>query len=93
MKDELELSADEAERILASLIEHFADDIARRLIDCLYADALARNADHGNDGARVSIVFEVPGSEECRRILDSRHDATIRRRDAGILRMDGLSLA
>ena len=93
MKDELELSADKAEGILASLIEHFADDIARGLIDCFYADALARNADHGNDGARVSIVFEVPGSDVCRSILDSRHDAAIHRRDDGIIRMDRLSLA
>ena len=28
------------------------------------------NADNGNDGARVSIVFEVLSSEECRHILD-----------------------
>ena len=79
MKDDLELSADEAERILASLIEYFADDIARRLMDCIYTDVLARNADLGNDGARASIVFEVPGSEECRLILDSYNDTPINR--------------
>ena len=77
MKDIHEISVERLHGLLTDYIEDLAPAIATSIIDCLYAQGMARNASGDNDGAELRISIDLPSSDECDRILNRGSDIPV----------------
>ena len=71
MKDTIELSPVMLRTLISDYLISHSDEVAGAIMDSLFANAVAMNADCDNDCARIILSLEIPSSEECRRLLDS----------------------
>ena len=73
-KETITIGVEEFESKMTEMIEYFAPQIAKIIVDAFVVEGKALNASRDNDGAVFRIEIEVPDSEECSRFIDTQRE-------------------